>query len=262
MAQQTIRIWADSIKAAVIHLSVSLLVVGALALLIFKVWYPIPLAQATGVFIIFAIIVIVTLFTGPVLTLIVYKKNKKSLLLDTLVIVVIQIAAFSYGVYSLSQARPVWLAFYNNRFEIVRINDIEPEYLAKASLEYKSLSLTGPKWVAAKPVGTLQEIDDLKLWNRVGAKIAHQPAFYYPIDEAYSQILARAYNFADLERANNRVEIYRKLASSPTATGWLPLWGQEKHMVVLINKEGVPIKVVDLRPWTKKQMNTVISITQ
>lgn len=254
-------VWAASIKAAAIHLSMSLLIVGILALLIFKVWYPIPLAQATGVFIIFTITFIVNLLTGPLLTLVVYKKNKKSLIFDLVVIVIIQTAALSYGVYSLSQARPVWLTFYNNRFETVRINDIEAAYLENASPEYNHLSLTGPKWVAAKPIGTLEEVNDLKLWNRIGAKIAHQPAFYYPIEEAYPKIKAIAYDLSTLENANNKVEVNRKLVVNPNAVGWLPLWGQETHMVVLIDKDGVPIDIVNLRPWTKQQINTVISIT-
>lgn len=261
MAQQPVRIWADSIKAAAIHLSVSLLIVGALALLVFKVWYPTPLAAVTGVFAIFVMVFVVDLLIGPLLTLVVYKKNKKSLVLDLTVIVVIQIAALAYGVYSLSQARPVWLAFYNNRFETVRLNDIEESYLENASEKYSYFSLTGPEWVAAKPVGTRQEIEDLEFGSRLGAKIAHQPALYYPIEQAYPEIKAKAYELSALEDSNNRTEINRYVTANSNVSGWLPLWGQKQHMVVFIDEDGRPIDIVDLRPWTKEQMNTVLTST-
>lgn len=261
MAQQPIRIWADSIRAAAIHLSVSLLIVGTLALLVFKVWYPTPLAAATGVLAIFAMVFVVDLIIGPLLTLIVYKKNKKSLVFDLTVIAIIQIAALSFGVYSLSQARPVWLTFYDNRFELVRLNDIESVYLENASKEYTEMSLTGPKWVAAKPIGTYQEIEDLKFGNKLGAKIAHQPALYYPIEQAYSEIAAKAYQLSALEAANNKVDIDKYISQNSTAARWLPLWGQQQHMVVLIDETGMPLRVVNLRPWTEEQINTVLTST-
>lgn len=261
MTQQPIRIWADSVRAASIHLSVSLLIVGILALLIFKVWYPMPLATATGVFVIFAMVFVVDLIIGPLLTLVVYKKGKKSLVFDLTVIVIIQIAALSYGVYSLSQARPVWLTFYNNRFELVRLNDIESIYLKDAPKKYTEMSLTGPKWVAAKPIGNNQEIEGLEFGNKLGAKIAHQPALYYPIEQAYSEIAVKAYKLSALEAANSKADIDKYVSLNPKATGWLPLWGQQQHMVVFIDKNGMPLNVVDLRPWTEEQINTVLTST-
>lgn len=261
MTQQPVRVWADSFKAAAIHLSLSLLIAGVLALLLFKVWYPIPLAAATGVFVIFAIVFVVDLIIGPLLTLVVYKKDKKSLWFDLTVIVVIQIAALSYGVYSLSQARPVWLAFYNNRFEIVRLNDIEDIYLKEAPEAYAHTSLTGPKWIATKLTGSSQEIEDLEFGNKLGAKIVHQPALYYPIEQAYPEIATKAYDLSKLEAANSKAEIDKYLSVNPKAAGWLPLWGQQQHMVVLLDKAGIPLNIVDLRPWTPEQMNTVVTKT-
>lgn len=261
MMPQTTRIWADSFKVATIHLSISLLVAGALAVLLFKAWYPMPLATATGAFVIFGMVLIIDLIVGPLLTLIVYKKHKKSLMFDLSVIVIIQIAALVYGVCSLSQARPVWLAFYDNRFEIVRLNDIEDSYLENAIESYSKMSLTGPKWVAAKPVGDAQEVEDLEFGNKLGAKIVHQPELYYKIEQAYPEIAAKAYELPKLEAANNKMDIKKHIDQNLRATGWLPLWGQQEHMVVLIDKNGVPLTVVDLRPWTEEQINTVLTST-
>lgn len=156
---------------------------------------------------------------------------------------------------------PVWLSFYNNRFEVVRLNDIESVYLEKAPKNYTEMSLTGPEWVAARPVGDAQEVKDLEFGNKLGAKIAHQPALYYPIEQAYPEIAAKAYKLSALEAPNNKVDIDKYLGQNPKAVGWLPLWGQQQHMVVLIDESGMPLKVVDLRPWTEEQMNTVLTST-
>lgn len=259
MAQNIQRNWLDSLKAAAIHFFLSIFLIGGVSVILFKVWYPNPLAIATGMLNIFTILFIVNLLSGPLLTLIVYKKGKQSLLFDLIIIVFIQLSALAYGMYSLAQARPVWLTFYNNRFEVVRLNDIEDVYLEKSSEKYKRMSLTGPTWVAAKPTGTEEEIKDLALWNRMGAKIVYQPAFYYPIKEAYAELKNKAYDFSKLEAANHKVTVNAEVKANPDAVGWLPLWGQKKHMVVFINQDGIPIKIVDLRPWTRKQMSTSIT---
>ena len=48
---------------------------------------------------------------GPLLGLLVYKEGKKSLKFDLSVIILIQIAALCYGVFSIEQGRPAWLVY-------------------------------------------------------------------------------------------------------------------------------------------------------
>ncbi|MGM8888879.1 hypothetical protein ACS8FD_23325, partial [Psychrobacter sp. 1U2] len=104
-------------------------------------------------------------------------------------------------------------------------------------------------------------IKDLKFGNKLGAKIAHQPALYYPIEQAYPEIKTKAYDLTKLEAANNITEIDKHTSLYPNVAGWLPLWGQQQHMVVFIDEKGKPLKIVNLRPWTEEQMNTVLTST-
>lgn len=39
-------------------------------------------------------------------------------------IILIQLSALSYGLYSIAQGRPVWLVYNVDRFELVRNNEI------------------------------------------------------------------------------------------------------------------------------------------
>lgn len=96
-----------------ISLIVALLIIG----LVFFVWYPAPLATATGVTKIFLLMLIIDVTLGPLLGLLIYKEGKKTLKMDLSVVILIQVAALCYGVYTIAQARPVWIAFNSDKFE-------------------------------------------------------------------------------------------------------------------------------------------------
>ena len=61
---------------------------------------------------------------GPVLGFIVFKEGKKTLKMDLAIIIVLQLSALSYGLFSIYQGRPVWLVFQNDHFDLVRLNDV------------------------------------------------------------------------------------------------------------------------------------------
>ncbi len=124
------------------HLAISffsaLIVVGV----VFFIWYPSPLAKAIGVTHIFLMMLAIDVIIGPLLGLLVYKEGKKSLKMDLSIIILIQIIALGYGVYSIAQGRPVWLAYNVDRFELVRNNEILTEQIAQASPQYQQ-----PSWL-------------------------------------------------------------------------------------------------------------------
>ena len=129
------------IKAFLIHglvsISVALLVIG----LVFFIWYPSPLAKAVGVTHIFLMMLVIDVILGPLLTLLVYKQGKKTLLFDLTVIVLLQISALGYGLWTISQGRPAWLVFNVDRFDNVRVNEIDNRNIAKAQQQYQN-----PSW--------------------------------------------------------------------------------------------------------------------
>ena len=92
--------------------------------LVFFVWYPLPLAKAVGVTHIFLMMLTIDVIIGPLLSLLVYKEGKKSLKFDLMVIIIIQLSALCYGIYSIEQGRPAWLVYNVDRIELVRKNEI------------------------------------------------------------------------------------------------------------------------------------------
>ena len=239
------------IKFFIKHLSVSL-IVAILALgWIFTVWYPAPLAKATGVTPIVLLMIVIDVIIGPILGFIVYKSHKKSLKFDLLVIILLQISALSYGIYSLAEGRPVWLAFNGNRFELIRNNElIDINTDSHANNEYYHPSLLGPKYVAVKIAEDSSEREQ-NMFEELqgGISLAQRPERYVAIAEANGRIIETAESISDLNNYNSEQAVDSIIDNYPNASNYLGLKANVMDMVVLLDDSGTPLQIVDLRPW-------------
>lgn len=242
----------DKIKVFLIHLSISFLItLGCLAIIYF-IWYPEPLYKATGITKIFLLMVGVDIVLGPLLTFIVYKKGKKSLKFDLAVIVLIQLSALIYGVYKVSEGRPIWIVYNVDRFDLIRVNDIENINSSNKNSQYNKLSLLGPQYVNSQI-----PLYDIKVRNQIlfdelekGISPSQRVELYKPLETAKLKMQEKAKPIKDLNEFNNRNLVESVIEKYPQATAWLPLKANAVDMVVLINKEkGEVVKIVDLRPW-------------
>ncbi len=143
-------------RAAVINVAASLLALGIVAVLVFAFWYPAPFATIAHGTTLFMLLVGINLVLGPALSAFVASPAKpvKELRTDLAVIVVFQVAAFVYGVYTLALARPVLLSFEVDSFRVVTAADIDAGTLGDAPPALRHLSWHGPDLIAAvKPKG-------------------------------------------------------------------------------------------------------------
>ena len=85
--------------AAAIHLGISALIAITVVAVMLALWYPQPYFDAMGGTGLLKILVGVDVAIGPLLTLIIFDRRKKSLRFDLSVIAFLQIAALVYGVY-------------------------------------------------------------------------------------------------------------------------------------------------------------------
>ena len=233
------------------HLLLSFLIASVVVGLVI-IWYPYPLANAVGVTNIFFMLLVIDVIVGPVLGLLVYKEGKKTLKFDLSVIIIIQIAALCYGVFSIEQGRPAWLVYNVDRFELIRKNDIILENIDKAQPQFQQISWTGPQFAAVKLAASQQQRQD-DMFTEVlgGVSLAQQPERYIELTQAKNQIQQRALPLIELEQYNSKTDVEKTLAKYPKADAWLTLKANAIDMVVLVNKESATIiKIVDLRPWT------------
>lgn len=233
------------------HLGISLIIALMVVSIVFFVWYPAPLATAVGVTQIFFMMLAIDVIVGPVLGLLVYKEGKKTLKFDLSIIITLQIVAFCYGIFSIEQGRPVWIAYNVDRFELVRKNEVITDHTDQALVQFQHTSWFKPQYVAVQfAADKKQREEDMFAEALGGISIAQKPERYVNFAQAKEQIQKRAQNLDLLNQYNDKINVEKILSKYPKATAFVPLKANAVDMTVLINKEkGEVVKIVDLRPW-------------
>lgn len=239
------------LKSFFTHLSVSAFVGVVSLALVFLLWYPAPLNKASGVNYVVLVLLGVDLVLGPVLTLILAKKGKKGLLFDLVVVVIIQVSAYFYGMSEIANARPVWIAFDTFRMELVQANSLDLLKSDKASEGFNYKGWSGPKWVAVRAArGDKEKSDRLFYELELGFAPSMRPELYEPLDNAWQNMKLKSNPLSDLSLYNDAITVQKILEAYPVADAYLPLLSPEVDMAVLLDVNNNKIvDIVDLRPW-------------
>lgn len=234
-------------KASAIHTIASCLIASLAAVIVFIVWFPFPYRMVAGGEKLFWTVVAAHVVCGPLLTLIVFdpKKSRKELGLDIGVIVFIQSSCLCYGLYVLSAARPVVLAFETDRFVVVSAAQIDPAELSEAIPEVRQLPWSGgPRVVATRTARSGEEaLKSLEL-SLQGKEPSARPAWWIPYPHAEQAVQSRMKPLTELRaRAPGAQQL---IDSAALATGrriedlfYLPLTSRRvlDEWVVLLDKQ-------------------------
>lgn len=147
-------------KAAAIHLTFSVLIAATSLIIMLGLWYPPPLFSAMGGQDLIVLIVGIDVCLGPLITLIIFDTKKKKLALDLAIVVVVQLAALSYGVYAMQAGRPVFIEYTSDKFVVISAANMDSKSMAEAPPEFRILSLTGPKFVSVVVPSGKKELED------------------------------------------------------------------------------------------------------
>lgn len=243
------------ITASLIHFTISLLVALVFGSVVFNVWYINQLDIATGVTDIFWLVLGVDVVLGPLLTFIVFNPLKKELKRDLSIIVAIQLAALFYGVQSVYEGRPIYVAFNIDRFDLVQANDIAQEKFLKARhSQFKSAPKWGVKFVFAKRPDNPDERQDL-LFSALsgGADLAYIPKYYDDYGNNASEVALKIREISELINFNpdNKILIEQLERRYPsTEFGYLPLRASKRDLTLILNKKSADVvEYINLKPW-------------
>ncbi|MEO8390297.1 MAG: TfpX/TfpZ family type IV pilin accessory protein [Polaromonas sp.] len=233
------------LTAAGIHFGISLLIALLAALLVFGVWYPYPYREISGGRELFLIVIAVDVVMGPLLTLTVFNRKKplKELRRDLAVIGVLQLAALSYGLWTVAIARPVHLVFEIDRFRVVHAVDIPSEEMHLAPPGLQRLPLMGPTLLSIRAFKTSQEGFEATMAAVEGASLGARPGLWQSYEQAKPEVLKRAHPVSELKaRFPGRVaDIDTALRSAlgqqrpPDTIAYLPLVGRQTFWTVLLD---------------------------
>ncbi len=247
------------LRAAGLHSLISVIVVVGVAAGAVSFWYPGNLAWAAGLAGLVSILVVVDVVLGPALTFLVYQPGKKSLRFDLSVIAAIQIAALVFGISSIYEARPVYLAFVVDRFETVAAADLEESMLKEAAEPYRSIPVNGPQVVGVEMPTDPVELENLTLAEAVnGTGPQLIPRYYREYETVVQSALSRSKDLAALSQFNPPEKVAKEISgisvsdseSQSADLRYMPLAGRDRDLTVIINgKTGAIVEIVDLRPW-------------
>ena len=240
--------------AALVHLAISAAVGIALFAMVWFVWYPAPTLVVIGGHSIFLLLIAIDVVLGPLLTLIVFKAGKRTLKFDLAVIATLQVVAMVYGVKSLLEARPVFVAALGDKFQVIQapeIADLNLKKAGKARLPWFGPDLVG----TATPTDKFAVEEVAAVAQLAGGGLGHFPQFHVPYSTMRETILAKAKPISDLRKHNPSqvLEIDRWLAKrglTESLVKYQPIQiSITDYAVILDAKTAEVVGIAPFKPW-------------
>ena len=234
--------WKGRLRASGIHLGISLTIAALAAVLVFGVWYPYPYREISGGRSLFTLVVAVDVVLGPLITLIIFNRAKprRELMIDLGLVGLLQLAALSYGLWTVFVARPVHLVFEYSRLSVVHAVDIDPALLAKAPVTLQKLPVTGPTKIALRPFKSPAESFDATMAAVGGVPLAARSDLWQPYADSVADILNESKPVAALyiRFPENKAQIDQAVQRSGKPIDQLrtlPLVGRSNAWTVLLD---------------------------
>jgi hypothetical protein len=257
-ASTTVSAGMTRIRAASLHLGISAFVAVVSVTSMILVWYPPPLFQLLGGFELLFLLVGVDVALGPLLTLVVFKSGKKGLKFDLSVIAFLQLSALVYGASVVFVARPGYIVFVKDRFEVVRVADVEPSRLEEARIErFRSFPLGRPQFIGSALPTDPREVQEL-IFSALkgGPDVAELPKYYTDLEVVRNAMVEKSMPLDELRKLNPGAiasidRLPRELERKESELGFLPLRIRRSFATVIVDRTArLPVKIVDLRPWS------------
>ena len=237
-------------RFALKHLAVSGLIAGLCAALVFFVWYPYPFDELASGRELFALLISVDVVIGPMLSLVVFNPEKATRRAMARPGRDLRTAAVGpgFGLHSVTEARPVWLAFEGDRFRVVALPDLNRADLAKAPDNLSRLRWTGPKPLGVKVIdGTDPEFLKSIGLAMEGIHPAFRPQRWVDYELQRAEVIRQANPFSQLKRKRPQHpalidDAVRRSGLVQKAFGYLPLDSQrDADWIVAVSlKDGHP----------------------
>lgn len=230
-------------KAFLLHFCISVFIAAGVVVVVVVLWYPSPYFDAMGGATLLRLLIGVDVVIGPLITFLVFDPKKPHLKFDLATIAVLQVAALAYGGYVMFSARPVFTVFADGRFHTVPANAIDVDSLARASPEFRSLSLTGPRVVASRFPDDPQETAKVVAETAMGgADLADLPHLYVPYAQDAGIAAAAARPLVTLaqgskESADRVNEFLTAHASGGRNLGFIPVTARNRDFSAVVDRK-------------------------
>ena len=238
-------------RASGLHLLISAVIAAAVLGIMLAIWFPGPLFTAGGGNGLLLILVGVDVIIGPAITLAVYRQGKRGMKFDLIVIAALQFAAFAYGMHIVYLARPAFIVFAKDQFQVSAVVDIEPGEYAKAKLaQFSHPPLGGPLLAYAQMPSDPKERDEITSAAMAGKDVEVFPKLFRPYPEHTTDVLKEAWT---LEKMRKKEPADAKIVDAYMADSklkeadvrYVRLRARDAWVAVLIDaKTAMPLKML------------------
>ncbi len=231
-------------KAMGWHFAASLLVALIVGALVFGIWFPHPFRSLAGGTALFFLIMGVDIVCGPLLTFVLFnpEKLKRELFIDLSLVIVLQLAALAYGIWTVHQARPLYLVHEVDRFKVIALADVDAAELAKLPEAMQPQLFKGPQTVGLRDAS--KEEREKVMFESVqgGRDYGERPGFYVAYDAAQA---AKTYAKAKLlenfvkKHPSKQADIDKlqtQAGADPKLLRYLPIIARQDWVAVLSPK--------------------------
>ncbi len=237
------------------HLAISAAALAPVVLAARFIWYPAPYFQIMDAGRHELLLVGLTLGLGPVLTWVVFRPGKKGLKFDLVVIALLQAAVFLYGTYRLYDARPLYMVFAVDRFNILLPGDVDAAELRGGRFE--SRPVAGPLLVVATLPDDPKEREQLMVETLFHGlpDVDRRPRYWSHYRERADAVLGSAGPLQRLgdERpaAAEAIEKFAVRSGRPVAElVFLGVTGPRSDYAVILDRgDGAIIGAIEADPW-------------
>ena len=245
----------SALRASLRHLLLSVAVASLVVLLIFFVWYPSPFHAMLGGLGLLGLIVGVDVVCGPLLTLLLWnqRKTRLALAVDCTLIACLQLGALAYGLYAVTEGRPVHVVFEVDRLRVVSAADIDTAELSEAPENLRRLPWTGPTWISVRAPHDSDELLHSVEQSMAGKEPSVRPGWWQDYTQGLPELLQRARPLEDLARARSAQrplldQAIQEAGVSAAELVWLPMTSHRStEWVVLLHRTtGQPMAYVPI----------------
>ena len=154
----------------------------------------------------------------------------------------LQVAALAYGLFTLWQSRPVYLAFEVDRFRLVTYADIQRDALKPELNALHRLPMAGVEVIGTRESTGEEMLDSLEL-SLQGVDPSMRPDWWVPLTEVKEVISKRAYPISELKKKRpEQLTLIQKeldgLGMPEESIVWLPMTSYRAlDWIVLLNRE-------------------------
>lgn len=234
------RIQASKEHVVALHLGASIIIASLIAFVVFFLWYPYPFRQLSEGTEIFLLVLFVDIALGPTLTFFTYNPNKSQLekLLDFTIIIALQLGSLAYGLFTIFQARPIYVVFEYDRFRIVHASEVPKELLGYSQEIFKKFPLNGPKFISLRPMNTTEKYN-MTLAALEGLPLSARPELWQSFTAGREAILKAAmpanYLLTKFPTQSNEIKnFFREKRQSIDDNLYLPIISKKNNVWTII----------------------------